>query len=254
MKAQAERFGAEFVFDFVTEVDFTKGSPFLIKTASEEYLADAVIVTIGASPRHLGVPGEDEFTAKGVSWCATCDGFFFRGKEIVVVGGGDSALQEAIFLTKFATTVNIIHRRDQLRASTALQSRVKTNPKIKFTWDTVVEAIKGNGTVNAVTLKNVKTGERREHPTQGVFIFIGHDPNSSIFKEQLAMDDDGYVLIDSLMRTNVEGVFAGGEIADRVWKQAATSVGQGCAAALSAVHWLQENEAKLQPLDKAVMG
>jgi thioredoxin reductase (NADPH) len=131
---------------------------------------------------------------------------------------------------------------------------VKANPKIKFTWDTVVEAIKGNGTVNAVTLKNVKTGERREHPTQGVFIFIGHDPNSSIFKEQLAMDDDGYVLIDSLMRTNVEGVFAGGEIADRVWKQAATSVGQGCAAALSAVHWLQENEAKLQPLDEAVMG
>ncbi len=254
MKAQAERFGAQFVYDFVTEVDFTKGSPFRVKTPSEEYIADAVIVTIGASPRHLGVPGEDEFTARGVSWCATCDGFFFRGKEIIVVGGGDSALQEAIFLTKFATKVNIIHRRDELRASVALQSRVRSNLKINFVWDTVVEEIKGNGSVNAVTLKNVKTGERTEYPTQGVFIFIGHDPNSQPFKGQLALDDDGYLLIDSLMRTNVEGVFAGGEIADKLWRQAATSVGQGCAAALSAVDWLQENEATLQPLEEAVSG
>jgi thioredoxin reductase (NADPH) len=252
MKDQAERFGAQFVYDFVTEVDFTKGTPFTIKTASEEYVADAVIVTIGASPRHLGVPGEDEFTAKGVSWCATCDGFFFRGKEIIVVGGGDSALQEAIFLTKFATKVNVIHRRDELRASVALQSRAKANPKIQFTWNTVVEDIKGNGTVNGVTLKNVQTGEKTDYPTQGVFIFIGHDPNGQIFKGQLAMDEDGYVLIDSLMRTNIEGVFAGGEIADRVFKQAATSVGQGCAAALTAVKWLEEHEETLQPLEEVV--
>ncbi|MFN8374337.1 MAG: thioredoxin-disulfide reductase [Anaerolineae bacterium] len=226
MKEQAERFGAQFVYDFVTEVDFTKGSPFLVKTPSEQYLADAVIVTIGASPRKLGVPGEDDFTAKGVSWCATCDGFFFRGKEIIVVGGGDSALQEALFLTKFATKVSVIHRRDELRASVALQTRAKANPKIQYVWNSVVEDIKGNGSVNGVTLKNVKTGEKSDFPTQGVFIFIGHDPNGGVFKGQLAMDDDGYVLIDSLMRTNVEGVFAGGEIADRVFKQAATG-GQG---------------------------
>lgn len=252
MKAQAERFGAQFVYDFVTSVDFSKGSPFTVKTDTEEYVADAVIVTIGASPRHLGVPGEDEYTAKGVSWCATCDGFFFRGKEIIVVGGGDSALQEALFLTKFATKVNIVHRRDELRASVALKSRATANPKIHFTWNSVVEDIKGNGVVNAVTLKNVQTGESSDYPTQGVFIFIGHDPNGDIFKGQLAMDDDGYVLIDPLMRTNVDGIFAGGEIADRVFKQAATSVGQGCAAALSAVKWLEEHEETLQPLEEVI--
>jgi thioredoxin reductase (NADPH) len=249
MKAQAERFGAEFAYDLVTEVDFTKGSPFRVKTTGEEYLADTVIVTIGATPRHLNVPGEDEYTSRGVSWCATCDGFFFRGKDIIVVGGGDSALQEAIFLTKFANTVNVIHRRDALRAGAALQSRALAHPKIKFTWDTVVDEIKGNGAVNGVTLRNVKTGEKIEHPTQGVFIFIGHDPNVDVFKGQLAANDDGFVIVDHLMQTSVEGVFAGGEIADHIWKQAATSVGQGCAAAMSAIKWLQDRESELQKLD-----
>ncbi len=255
MQRQAERFGADVVFDMVTSVDFRMGSPFLVKTYSEEYLADAVVVTIGANPRELKVPGEREYVGRGVSYCATCDGFFFKGKEIVVVGGGDSALQEGLFLTKFANTVKIIHRRDQLRASTALQTRAFANPKIGFIWDTVVQEIQGrDGVVSAVTLKNVKTGEVYDHPTNGVFVFIGHDPNSDVFGGQLATDDSGYVIIDSLMRTNVEGVFAGGEIGDRVFKQAITSAGQGCAAAISAIKWLEERESEglLQPLAAAV--
>lgn len=252
MRAQAERFGAQFDYDLVTEVDFTKGSPFLVKTQNTEYLADAVIVTIGASPRQLQVPGENEFIGRGVSYCATCDGFFFRGKDIVVVGGGDSALQEGIFLTKFANTVTIIHRRDTLRASVALQERAKANPKIKFIYDTVVEEIKGQDkTVSAVILRNVKTGETYEHPTDGVFVFIGYIPNSAVFGGQIATDAAGYVIVDERMRTNVEGVFAGGEIHDDVFRQAITAAGQGCAAALTAINWLGERESQLQPLDEA---
>lgn len=254
MQQQAEKFGARFDFDEVTGVDFTNGSPFTVKTYSEEYLADAVIVTAGANPRELKVPGEREYVGHGVSYCGTCDGFFFRGKEIVVVGGGDSALQEGLFLTRFATTVTIIHRRDQLRAGVALQTRANANPKIKYIWDTVVEEVKGNadGIVNAVKLRNLKTGEVYDKPTDGVFVFIGHDPNSDIFGGQLAKDDSGYVIVDQRMRTNVEGVFAGGEIQDRIWKQMATSVGQGCAAALSTIQWLEEREADLQTLEEEI--
>jgi thioredoxin reductase (NADPH) len=251
MRAQAERFGARFDYDLVTEVDFSRGTPFIVKTHGTTYSADAVIVTIGASPRQLGIPGENEFIGRGVSYCATCDGFFFRGKEIIVVGGGDSALQEAIFLTKFANSVTIVHRRDELRASIALQTRAFANPKIRFLWNTVVDEIKGTDTVHAVTLRDVQTGETREHPIDGVFIFIGYTPNSAVFGGQIETDAAGYVIVDERMRTNVEGVFAGGEIHDDVFRQAVTAAGQGCAAALMAINWLGEREETLQPLDEA---
>lgn len=248
-KKQVENFGTRIVYDVVTSVDFSQGSPFTVNTTDTTYLADAVIVTIGANPRKLGVPGEEELTGAGVSYCGTCDGFFFRGKDIVVVGGGDSALEEAIFLTKFANTVNIIHRRDQLRAGVQLQKRASDNPKISFTWNTVVEAINGEGgKVASVTLKDVNTGETREHPTDGVFIFIGHTPNSDLFGGQLATNPAGYVITDDLYRTSIEGVFAGGEIQDELWRQVATSVGQGTGAAMSAIRWLQEHEGELQDL------
>jgi thioredoxin reductase (NADPH) len=246
----AQKFGTEILFDLVQSVDFSKGSPFTVKTTDETILADAVIVTIGANPRELGVPGEREYTGKGVSYCGTCDGFFFRGKDIVVVGGGDSAVEEAIFLTKFANTVNIIHRRDTLRAGTQLQERARRNPKISFTWDTIVEKINGrpDGTVTGVQLRNLKTNEVVEKPTDGVFIFVGHTPNSGVFGDQLATNDSGYVITDQLYRTNVEGVFAAGEIQDQIWRQVATSVGQGTSAAMSTIHWLQEREGELQDL------
>ncbi len=254
MKQQAERFGARFDYDLVTEVDFTQGTPFTVKTQNDVYVADAVIVTNGATPRKLGVPGEYEFTGRGVSYCATCDGFFFRGKNIVVVGGGDSALQEAIFLTKFAN-VTVVHRRDTFRASTSLQIRAKANPKINYIMDTVVEKINSEtGVVQSVTLANVKTGDVYDFPTDGVFIFVGYDPNGGIFGGQIAADADGYVLVDQLMRTNVEGVFAGGEIHDRIWRQAATAAGDGVAAALSATVWLQERADQLEPLPLPAAG
>ncbi len=251
MKEHAENFGAKVEFDLVESVDFSAGSPFRIKTYGEEYLADAVIVTIGADPRKLGVPGEEEFTGTGVSYCGTCDGFFFRGKDIVVVGGGDSALEESLFLTRFATSVNVIHRRDELRAGIQLQSRAFNNEKISFTWNSVVEEIVGaaDGGVNAVRLKNVLSGEETIQPTEGVFIFIGHDPNNAVFGDQIALNENGYIITDQRYRTNVEGVFAAGEIQDEIWRQVATSVGQGTSAAMSAIQWLEANEERLQRLD-----
>jgi thioredoxin reductase (NADPH) len=244
MKMQAERFGARInMYSAVSEVDFSHGSPFTIKTDDGAvYEAEAVIVTVGATPRHLNVPGEVDLTGHGVSYCATCDGFFFREKDVVVVGGGDSALEEGLFLTKFANRVDIIHRRDALRAGATLQERAQANEKISFIWDTVVEEIKGNSSVEAVRLRNVKTGETRDYGTDGVFIFIGHDPNSDIFEGQLERDPFGYVITDREMRTNVEGVFAAGEIQDRVYRQVATSVGQGTAAAMSCERWLAGRE------------
>ncbi|MCS6834786.1 MAG: thioredoxin-disulfide reductase [Anaerolineae bacterium] len=251
MKAQAERFGAKFEWDMVTEVDFTHGTPFTVRTYNETYLADSVIVTIGADPRKLGIPGELEGIGRGVSYCGTCDGFFFRGKNIFVVGGGDSAVSEAIFLTRFANHVTLIHRRDTLRAGVALQKRFFENEKISVIWDSVLEEIlrDESGTVNAARVKNLKTGEVQIMPTEGVFIFIGHDPNSPIFARQLAMNEAGYVITDERYRTSVEGVFAAGEIQDEIWRQVATSVGQGTGAAMSAIHWLEENEERLQSLD-----
>ena len=250
MKQQAERFGARFDFDEVTEVDFSTGSPFTVKTQNEVYVADVVIVTNGANPRKLGVPGERESVGHGVSYCATCDGFFFRNKDITVVGGGDSALQEAIFLTRFGSHVTVVHRRGEFRASTALQVRARNYDKLSYVMDTVVEEVKTNerGVVGSVVLKNLRTGEVYERPTDGVFVFIGYDPNGGLFKGQLATDADGYVLVDQLMRTNVDGVFAAGEIQDRIWRQAATAAGEGVSAALSATHWLEERADVLEPL------
>lgn len=249
IRAQAERFGAEFDYDIVTAMDFTKGSPFYVRTQNEEYMADAVIVTIGANPRKLHIPGEDQFIGRGVSWCATCDGFFFRGKDIIVVGGGDSALQEAIFLTKFANSVTVVHRRNELRASVALQTRAFQNDRIKFIYDTVVDEIKGaDGRVTNVTLRNVQTGATEDKLIDGVFIFAGYDPNSGIFGTQLKTDDLGYLIVDDFMRTSVEGVFAGGEIHDNYFRQAITASGQGASAALATVNWLGERERDLQDL------
>ncbi|MCY4526933.1 MAG: thioredoxin-disulfide reductase [Anaerolineaceae bacterium] len=241
MRAQAGRFGTEYVYDSVARAQLAEGPPFRIETqGGETHEADAVIVTIGANPRALGIPGEAEYVGHGVSYCATCDGFFFRGKDVVVVGGDDSALQEALFLTRFATRVDIIHRRDALRASVALQSRAFAHEKIHFTWDSVVDEIRanGSGSVNEIVTRNVKSGEQQERPVDGVFIFIGYDPNSDVFEGQLATDDAGYVLIDQRYRSNIEGVFAAGEIHDQIFRQAITAAGDGCAAALTAIDWL----------------
>jgi thioredoxin reductase (NADPH) len=242
MQKQAEHFGARIEFDEVTEVDFSNGSPFTVKTYGQEYEAESVIVTAGASARRLGVPGEEEYIGRGVSYCGTCDGFFFRGKKIVVIGGGDSAIEEALFLTKFASSVTIIHRRDELRAGPTLQKRAFANEKISFIWDTAVDEIVGDNTVTGVKLTNLKTGEQSEFATDGVFIFIGHYPNSKFLEGKLAMDEHGYVITDELMRTSVDGIFAAGEIQDSVYRQIATSVGQGTAAALRAEKWLSERE------------
>jgi len=242
MQKQAEHFGARIVFDEVTEVDFASGSPFRIKTYSKEYLADGVVVTAGASPRHLGVPGEEEYIGRGVSYCGTCDGFFFRGKDVVVVGGGDSAMEESIFLTKFANKVEVIHRRDELRAGAVLQKRAFANEKISFVWDTVVEEIVGNGVVQGVKVRNVKTGETSFRKTDGVFIFIGHYPNSKFLEGKLAMDEEGYIITDELYRTSVPGVYAAGEIQDAHFRQIATSVGQGAGAGMELEKWLAARE------------
>lgn len=248
MYKQAERFGTKYAYSAVTEVDFSKGSPFYVKTHDEEYMADTVIITAGASPRHLDVDGEESFTGRGVSYCGTCDGFFFRGKDITVVGGGDSAIEEGIFLTRFATSVNVIHRRDELRAGMALQTRAFANDKISFTWDTAVKEIRGDGSVNEIVLEDRNTGKEYSKDTEGVFIFIGHYPNSNFLVGNVAMDEEGYVITDELMRTSIPGVFAAGEIQDSVYRQVATSVGQGSAAGIQAERWLSEHEDKLQEL------
>jgi thioredoxin reductase (NADPH) len=237
---QAERFGARILQDVVTEADFTHGSPFMVKTQKETYQAEAVIITTGASARRLGVPGEEAFIGRGVSYCATCDGFFFRGKDVVVVGGGDSALEEGLFLTRFANSVRIIHRRDALRAGQLLQDRARSNEKVSFVWGTVIDEISGGNTVESVNLRNVKTGQTQQLKTDGVFIFVGHNPNNSLFQGQIEMDEKGYIVTDRLMQTNVPGVFAAGEIQDSTYRQVASSVGQGCAAGMSAIRWLEQ--------------
>jgi thioredoxin reductase (NADPH) len=242
-KQQAERFGAVVEFDTATEVDFSK-RPYRVKTYGGEYLADTVVISTGASPRNLEVPGEKEFTGKGVSYCGTCDGFFFKDKEVIVVGGGDSAMEEGTFLTRFANKVTVVHRRDELRASAILEERAKNNPKMKFIWDTVVQSINGNGdgTVDSVLLKNVHDGQESEFVTDGVFIFIGHLPNTEIFRGQLDMDPAGYLLVNRYMETNVPGVYAAGEVADPHFRQVVTSAGMGAAAAIQATRFLENEE------------
>ena len=240
---QAERFGAKVVFDTATEADFSQ-RPYRVKTYSGEYLADTVVISTGASPRKLEVPGEVEYTGKGVSYCGTCDGFFFKDKDVVVVGGGDSAMEEGVFLTRFANKVTVIHRRDELRASAILEKRAKSNDKVDFIWDTVVDSIEsnGDGTVDVVKLKNVKSGEQSDFATDGVFIFIGHIPNTYLFEDQLEMDDDGYLIVNPHMETNVPGVYAAGEVADPHFRQVITSAGMGAAAAIQATRFLEAEE------------
>ncbi len=246
MQKQAERFGARYVYDEVIEVELADGPPFYVKTYGGEYEAEALVITAGASPRRLGIPGEDALIGRGVSYCATCDGFFFRGKDVVVVGGGDSALEEGLFLTKFANRVRIIHRRDELRAGPILQKRAFANDKISFIWDTVVTEIIANedGTVSGVKTMNVNSGKLDRLETDGVFIFVGHYPNSKFLEGKLAMDEHGYVITDEFMRTSIPGVFAAGEIQDPYYRQIATSVGQGTAAAMQVEKWLSEREAE----------
>jgi thioredoxin reductase (NADPH) len=241
MREQAERFGARMVEESIDAVDLSQ-RPFKLTSFNDMHEVESVIIATGASPRQLGVPGENEFIGRGVSYCATCDGFFFRNKEIIVVGGGDSAFQEGLFLTKFGSRVRIVHRRDEFRAGATLQSRAKTNPKIEFVTHNVVEKIDGNGKVNEVMLKDVKSGEEKTTPVDGVFIFIGHVPNTELFQGQLEMDPEGYLKVDGRMHTSVPGVFAAGEVHDNWFKQAITSAGFGCMAAMEAEKFLAEIE------------
>lgn len=234
---QAERFGAKFEFDTVTAVDFSS-RPYKVKTYSKEYKADSVIVSTGASPNHLNIPGEKELTGRGVSYCATCDGWFFKGKNVIVVGGGDSALEEAIFLTRFASSVTIVHRRDALRAGAILQRRAIENPKIRFVFDSVLTEVVGAEKVESVRLKNVRTGEESTMEIDGVFIFIGHKPNTEMFKDYLTLEN-GYVATDKNMQTNLAGIYAAGEAADPHFRQVITSAGMGAAAAIQATHFLE---------------
>lgn len=240
-QTQAERFGAEIEMDQATAVDLTK-QPLTIETYGKRYEAKSLIITTGADPKKLNVPGEKEFTGRGVSYCGTCDGWFFKDKDIVVIGGGDSALEEGLFLTRFANSVTIIHRRDELRAGAILVNRAEENPKVKFIWNTVVTEISGEGAVNAVRLQNVKTKAETVHPTDGVFIFIGHRPNADLFADQLELDDKGYLVTNKYMETSIPGVFAAGEITDPHFRQVITSAGMGAAAAIQATRYLEDLE------------
>ncbi|WP_415283862.1 thioredoxin-disulfide reductase [Candidatus Nitrososphaera sp. FF02] len=241
MRQQAERFGAQIVDDEVIEVDFKK-RPFIIKTHSETYDSKAVIICTGASPRKLGIPAEQQFGGRGVWYCATCDGPFFKGEDIVVVGGGDTAVEEATFLTKFGKSVKLVHRRDSLRASKIMEEKAKENPKIEFMWNNVVSDIKGDKKVATVLLKDVKTGRQTEVRAGGLFVAIGHEPNTSIFKSHVDLDDKGYLVLREHTRTSVEGVFAAGDVHDHRYRQAVTAAGFGCMAAIDVERWLSEQK------------
>lgn len=234
---QAERFGAKIEFDTAVEVDLS-ARPILVKGYNAIYQTDSLIITTGATPRHLGIPGETELTGRGVSYCATCDGWFFKEKDVVVVGGGDSALEEGLFLTRYANSVTVVHRRDELRAGQILQNRAFDNPKMKFVWDTVVTEIIGSDSVRTLKFKNVISGKETLHETDGVFIFIGHIPNTQLFENQLDMDELGYLITDNRMQTNLPGVYAAGEVADPHFRQVITSAGMGAAAAIEVNHYL----------------
>ena len=234
---QAKRFGAEIIYDTVQCVNLQQ-RPFEVCLSSGNYTADSLIISLGADARKLGVPGEREFTGRGVSYCATCDGAFYKEKEIHMVGGGDSAIEEALFLTRFARSITVIHRRDQLRAGAILESRARSNPKIKFLWDTVVKEIIGADTISHLLIENVKTGQQETIATDGVFISIGHNPNTAVLEGQLKLTVLGTIEIDKYMETSVKGVFAAGEIADPYFRQVVTSAGMGAAAAISATKYL----------------
>jgi thioredoxin reductase (NADPH) len=241
IQKQAEKFGASVEYDTATEVDLNE-RPFRVKTYNGEYLAETLIIATGAQAKHLDVPGEKELTGRGVSYCATCDGWFFKDKDVVVVGGGDSALEESLFLTRYAKSISIVHRRDSLRAGMILQQRALNHPKIKFIWDSTVTEIIGEEKVNQVKLLNLKTNEQSELATDGVFIFIGHIPNTQIFAEFIELDNRGYIKTDNRLLTNVPGVYVAGEAGDPNFRQVITSAGMGAAAAMQAVKFLEENE------------
>jgi thioredoxin reductase (NADPH) len=242
LRKQAERFGAELVADDVTEVDL-KATPKVVRAEEDTYLAKTVIIASGSAYRELGVEGEKRLSGHGVSWCATCDGFFFREQDIAVIGGGDSAMEEATFLTRFAKSVTIVHRRDTLRASKIMQDRALANSKIKFVWDSEVAEVLGEDRVTGLRLRNLRTGEESTLPVSGMFVAIGHDPRSELFTDQLETDGDGYLVVDSpSTRTAIDGVFAAGDVVDRTYRQAITAAGTGCAAALDAERWLADHE------------
>jgi thioredoxin reductase (NADPH) len=238
MRKQAERFGAELVAEDVTEVDLT-ADPKRVIVEGDVYLARAVIIATGSSYRELGVEGEKQLSGHGVSWCATCDGFFFRDKDIAVIGGGDSAMEEATFLTRFARSVTVVHRRDQLRASKIMQERAFTNPKISFRWNSEVVGVLGDGKVSGLRLRDTVTGEESTLAVSGLFVAIGHEPRSELFTGQLATDEQGYLLVEQpFTRTAIPGVFACGDVVDHTYRQAVTAAGTGCAAALDAERYL----------------
>ncbi len=239
MRTQAEKFGAELIADDVQELDLTGGVKKVTDSEGTVHEAKAVILATGSAYRHLGVPGEDEFSAKGVSWCATCDGFFFRDKEIAVIGGGDSAAEEADFLTRFASKVTLVHRRAELRASQVMAQRVQNNPKIDFAWNSEVVEFTGGAGLEAIVLKDTQTGQTRELPVAGAFIAIGHDPRSELVKGQVELDESGFIKVQQrTQKTNVAGVFACGDVVDHTYQQAITAAGSGCAAALDAQAYL----------------
>jgi len=242
VRKQAERFGAELVSDDVTEVDLT-ANPKVVRVGADTFLAKTVIIATGSSYRELGIPGEKRLSGHGVSWCATCDGFFFRERDIAIVGGGDSAMEEATFLTRFARSVTVVHRRDTLRASKIMQDRALSNPKIRFAWDSEVTEVVGEDRVSGLKLRNIKTGEESILEVSGIFVAIGHDPRSELFTGVLATDAEGYLLVEQpSTRTAIEGVFAAGDVVDHTYRQAVTAAGTGCAAALDAERWLADQE------------
>ena len=243
MRGQAERFGAELITDDVVSVDLAGDIKTVVDGSGTTHRARAVILATGSAYRHLGVPGEEKLSGHGVSWCATCDGFFFRGQDIAVIGGGDSAVEEATFLTRFANSVTLVHRRDELRASKIMAERAHANEKIRFAWNSTVEEIVGDPKVSGIVLKDTVTGETRELPVTGVFIAIGHDPRSELLKGQIDLDDEGYVLVQGrTTATNLPGVFACGDLVDHTYRQAITAAGSGCAAALDAERFLAASE------------
>ncbi len=239
MQQQSERFGTTMLIDEVTRVDFNF-RPFKIFTSSSAYTADSVLISTGATPRKLGIKNEQEFSGKGLSYCATCDGPFFKNQDIVVVGGGDTALEEATFLTKFGKTVKVVHRRDNLRASKILQERAFENPKIEFVWNSSIINVTGDKKVSSVVVRNINTAEEKNLAAGGVFVAIGHEPNTDIFKGQVDLDEKGYVIVQNGTKTNVDGVFAAGDVHDFKYRQAVTAAGFGCMAALDIEKWLSE--------------
>ena len=254
MRAQAERFGARFITDDAVSVDLAAQPKVVTLDDGTTYLAEAVIIATGSAYRYLGIDREQDLLGRGVSACATCDGFFFKGREIAVVGGGDTALEEATFLTRFADKVTLVHRRHTLRASKAMQERARQDPKIEYAWNSEVIGINGENTLTGITLRDTVTGETRELPVTGLFVAIGHDPRSDLVKGQIDLDSEGYVLVQHpTTATNLDGVFACGDVVDHVYRQAITAAGTGCAAALDAERWLAARGEAVNPTDNELV-